>query len=107
MDSPETMSHILDDFIFISPYSLHCNVLLNSIFHLANSLGIPVKHAKTVHASTRVTVHGIEIDTLPMQAMLPDSKLFAARDRVHSFSRRKTVTLLELQSLIGTLNFAC
>ena len=102
-----TMSHILDDFIFISPSSLECNMFLNSFFQLANSLGIPVKHAKTVYASTCVTVHGIEIDTLPMQARLPDSKLFAARDRVHSFSRRKKVTLLELQSLIGTLNFAC
>ena len=102
-----TMSHILDDFIFISPSSLQCNMFLNSFLQLAISLGIPVKHAKTVHASTCVTVHGIEIDTQPMQARLPDSKLFAARDRVHSIARRRKVTLLELQSLIGTLNFAC
>ena len=42
-----------------------------------------------------------------MQARLPQDKLTNAITLVRSFSRRKRVTLRELQSLIGTLNFAC
>ena len=57
--------------------------------------------------STCVIVHGIEVDTLQMQARLPQDKLEAAITLVRAFSRRRKVTLRELQSLIGTLNFAC
>ncbi|KAI0221333.1 hypothetical protein LSAT2_027298, partial [Lamellibrachia satsuma] len=41
-----------------------------------------------------------------MQARLPQDKLETAIDLVKSFSRRKKVTLMELQSCIGTLQFA-
>ena len=42
-----------------------------------------------------------------MHARLHHDKLEAAINLVKSFSRRKKVTLWELHSLIGTLNFAC
>ena len=77
------MSHILDDFTFISSSKSLCNLYLQQFFSLADSLSIPVKQSKTVMSSTCVIVHDIEVDTLQM------------------------VTLKELQSLIGTLNFAC
>lgn len=65
-----------------------------------------MKHSKTVGPSTCAVVHGIEVDTVLMQARLPQDKLETAIDLVKSFSRRKKVTLMELQSCIGTLQFA-
>ena len=42
-----------------------------------------------------------------MEARLPHEKLEKLRSSLEAFSRRKTVTFKELQSLIGLLNFAC
>ena len=42
-----------------------------------------------------------------MEARLPRDKLDDALNLVTRFASRKKVTLRELQSLIGTLNFAC
>ena len=53
------------------------------------------------------SLHGIEIDTELMQMRLPLDKLLDARAKMHSLYQRKKVTLRDLQSLIGTLNFAC
>ena len=102
-----TMSHILDDFIFLSQYESECRSYLQKFQTVADFVGIPVKHSKTVQPSTCVTVHGIEVDTNMMQARLPQDKLDKAVALLRSFSRRKKVTLRQLQSLIGVLNFAC
>ena len=42
-----------------------------------------------------------------MQMRLPLDKLHDARNKIDTMYRRKKVTLREVQSLIGTLNFAC
>ena len=68
---------------------------------VADFVGIPVKHSTTVQPATCVTVHGIEVDTNMMQARLPQDKLDNAIALLRSFSRRKKVTLRQLQSLIG------
>ena len=74
---------------------------------------------------TCVVVHGIEVDTRTMlccpirvllctvqrqtlgHCWLPRDQLEATINLVRSFSRLKKVTLRELPSFIGTLNFAC
>ena len=50
---------------------------------------------------------GIELDTLRMEARLPVDKTEKCRLLISSFLRRKKVTLREIQSLTGLLNFAC
>lgn len=42
-----------------------------------------------------------------MMNRLPPDKLDKCRTLVYQFSRRKNVTLQELRTLIGVLNFAC
>ena len=74
---------------------------------LARFVCIPVKHSETVSPANCVTVHGIEVYTQSLEARLPHDKLDDALNLVKRFARRKKVTLRELQSLIGTLNFAC
>ena len=102
------MSHILDDFIFFGPpSSQECHRYLTSFLTLANSLNLPIKHNKTVQPTTNIILHGIEVDTTTMSIRLPQDKLQEARDKVNSLRKKKTTTLVNLQSLLGTLNFAC
>lgn len=102
------MSHILDDFIFFGPPdSPICNRGLQAFFCLAASLGLPIKHSKTVLPATCVILHGIEVDTVAGELRLPFDKLEQARTLVRAMSCRKKTRLRALQSLLGTLNFAC
>ena len=50
---------------------------------------------------------GIVLDSIRMEAHLPQDKLSRTYDLLNSFKKRRSVRLVELQSLIGTLQFAC
>ena len=50
-----TMSHILDDFMFLSHSKETCQCYLDSFMSLAHFVGSPVKHSETVSPS-RYTV---------------------------------------------------
>ena len=50
---------------------------------------------------------GITLDTELMEVRLPEEKLDKCLSQLSYFCSRKSVTLKELQSLIGLLNFAC
>ena len=102
------MSHILDDFIFFGPSnSPQCHTSLQALLILAKSLSIPLRTDKTVYPTNLVSLHGMEVDTAQMQMRLPPDKLLDARAKIDSVYRRKKVSLRQLQSLIGTLSFAC
>ena len=102
------VSHILDDFIFAGPAASQITAkALDSFLHFCELCGIPIKHSKTVPPSTCITAHGIEVDSVAMEARLPRDKLERARALLADFADKKRVTLLDLQSLIGFLGFAC
>lgn len=104
----QKVSHIIDDFIFVgSADTGECLNSLNKFMSLAKDLNLPIKHAKTVLPSTCVEVHGIMIDTKSMIAKLPQNKVQALRSLLNMYRKQKKVTLRELQSLLGHLNFAC
>ena len=50
---------------------------------------------------------GIILDSDRMEARLPPDKVNRILESLSSLQHRKSCTLKELQSLIGTLNFAC
>ena len=50
---------------------------------------------------------GIVLDSVRMEARLPQDKLTRINELLPSFKKRRSVRLVELQSLIGTLQFAC
>lgn len=54
-----------------------------------------------------VRAPGIVLDSIRMEARRPDDKLNRAREILNSFTQRRSVRLFELQSLIGTPQFAC
>ena len=101
-----SMSHIFGRFPFPFYIGVTLPIISALFLSVAELLALPIKHSKTVVPSKCAIVHGIEIDTVVMQARLPQDKLDSASALVKTFSRRKKVTLRELQSLIGTLSFA-
>ena len=50
---------------------------------------------------------GIILDSVRMEARLPQDKLIRINQVLNSFKNRWSARLVELQSLIGTLQFAC
>ena len=100
--------HILDDFLFIGrPNSQECYDALASFHVLAKEINLPVKAEKTVLPTTTLTFMGLELDSLKFEIRLPEDKLQNLRETIEQFTRKRTATLRELQSLIGLLNFAC
>lgn len=103
-----TMLHILDDFLFLGPPdSSICKLALHQFMSMCDVLGVPIKGEKTEGPSTTLIFLGIELDTVNMEARLPEVKIVKIQNALHSAKRRKKMTLRELQSLIGLLNFAC
>lgn len=71
------------------------------------NLGIPIAANKTEGPSTTLEFMGIILDTVRMEARLPADKVERIQASLALFQTKRTCTLKELQSLIGTLNFAC
>ena len=97
--------HVLDDFLFVGPCP--CLTTLKKFIHMSEDIGISIKVDKTVYPTTTLTFLELEIDTFTMELRLPEDKLIKLREKLIYFKKRKKVTLKELQSLIGLLNFAC
>ena len=73
----------------LSQSESECCSYLHKFQYVADFVGIPVKHSKTVQPATFVTVHGIEVDTNMMQARLSQDELANVFVLLRSFSRRK------------------
>jgi len=99
--------HILDDFFIAEPNRLQCLSSFSTLLRLFMSVNVPVVASKTLGPSQVLEFMGIELDTTRMEARLPEDKLQRTRDLLAAFTKRRSVRLVELQSLIGTLQFAC
>ena len=76
-------------------------------FNFMYFLVIAMAPEKTVGPLTTLAFAGIELDTVLMEARLLQEKLDKCRDLLSTFLRRRKITLQEIQSLMGLLNFAC
>jgi len=105
--------HILDDFLIIEPasssppHSQACKVSLSSMLLTFRNRGIPVTVNKTQGPENVLEFMVIILDSDKMDARLPLDKVERILASLASFESGKSCTLKELQSLIGTLNFAC
>ena len=101
------VSHLLDDFFVGRAGSNECANALNTFLCLADSIGVPIKSEKTEQPTTCLTIYGIEIDSSAMVARLPRDKIDKIASLLLEYKVKRKVTLRELQSLLGLLNFAC
>ena len=97
----------LDDFLFIAPSNEKCQGDLNNFLTVCQRIGIPIANEKTMGPDRALQFAGITLDTELMETRLPEEKLDKCLSQLSYFCSRKSVTLKELQSLIGLLNFAC
>lgn len=102
------MVHILDDFLILGPpRSTSCQRNLNSFLQFCKNTNIPIKSEKTESARTTITFMGLELDSIAMEARLPQDKLNKLRLALAEHAKKRKITLKELQSLLGLLNFCC
>lgn len=100
--------HYLDDFLFGGKKQEGtCGYTLEIFHQQCEHLGVPISQDKTVEPTTCLVFLGIEFDTISMHMRLPQDKLVELRQKIQFCIDTKKITLRELQSLIGSLNFAC
>ena len=64
-------NHIyLTIFLISPPHSARCLQDHNQVVTFANELSIPIKLEKPHLPSTRIVIHGIELDTVTLEARL-------------------------------------
>ena len=99
--------HLLDDFLIVAPTESLCHSQLNIFLDMCSYIGVPIAPEKTAGPSQILSFAGIELDFCLMEARLPLDKVDKCIGILSDFLKRKKVTLREVQSLTGLLNFAC
>ncbi|KAM4031882.1 LOW QUALITY PROTEIN: uncharacterized protein ACNLHF_019259 [Anomaloglossus baeobatrachus] len=103
-----SITHYLDDFLFVGPSdSPQCQFLLDNFCRLMEKFGVPLSQGKTVGPVSTLSFLGIEIDSKAMIFRLPSDKVSALLSLLMGFRSVRSVTLRQMQSLLGLLVFAC
>ncbi len=80
---------------------------MQTLLQVFEDLGVPVAQEKLESPTTYLTFLGLEIDSSTIQLRLPTEKLAALQVLVQSWLHRQSCTRQELESLVGSLHFAC
>lgn len=100
--------HYLDDFCGGGATSEQAQYILDGILATFSELGVPVAPDKVEAPTTCLKYLGLVVDTVALQVRIPQEKLADLKSLLSAFLDNKhKVTLRQLQSLIGKLNFAC
>ena len=95
--------HILDDFFVAESTRFDCLLSFSTLLKLFMSVKAPTVASKTIGPSQVIEFMGIVLDSVRMEARLPEDKLTRIRELLKYFKARHSAHLVELQSLIGTL----
>lgn len=99
--------HYMDEFILVGPAnSPACEQNLRLLMQTCSNLGVIIASEKTEGPSTRLTVLGIQVDTLAMTLSLPHEKLQRLHDLLGSWRGRRSGVRRDLESLAGMLQDA-
>ena len=100
--------HYLDDFLTMGPpASPVCYNNLQACIQLCSKLGLPLHPDKLESPSTCLSILGIELDSIRLQARLPTDKRECIVTLLKSWSGKRFCRRRELESLIGHLHHAC
>lgn len=101
------MAHLLDDFLIVEKSENTCKEKLDAFWRLCTDIGVPLSPEKTFLPSQKMTFLGYELDSLEMSIRLPIDKVEKCKEEINQCLSKQKVSLKEIQSLIGLLNFAC
>ncbi len=96
---------ILDDFLFVELLQNKCQSSLDIFLRLCSESCIPTAPHKTIGPDTCMGFLGVELDSLEMMARLLRDKLVRYGEHIDSIIKQKKITLRELQSVIGQLQY--
>ena len=100
--------HYLDDYLFIGETNTReCSNLLETFHEVCQQLQVPIAHEKTEGPVNKPVFLGLQIDTNKETVTIPKEKVDEIIIKIQTMLIQRKVTLKQLQSLIGSLNFAC
>ena len=79
--------HLLDDFQCIDRPDYDASITHESMLDLFDTLGIPLSNNKTVSLCTCLEYLGVILDTVKMEARLPNDKIMRIKAFINSFYR--------------------
>lgn len=97
--------HYLDDFFTVIESDALADVYEKYFAELCATLGFKINEEKNIRG-TLVEFLGIEIDSVAMEARLPQNKLLKAKTWVKQTLQGTQISRNELRSLLGFLSFA-
>ena len=97
--------NVLDDFLLIGDSQKSCQLALDSFISLAKLINLPLAPRKTVGPTQCLTFLGIQIDTAKRELSIPSEKINKYSTHILDVLRKEQITLKELQSLTGKLQF--
>ena len=99
----------LDNYLFAALIKLLCNAQVTEFLKVCELIKFPVSLEKTFWASMCMTFLGMLLDTVNQCVCIPLEKLQKARNMIQGVltKRSKNLTLKQLQSICGYLNFLC
>ena len=97
--------HYLDDFWTVSPGDAPAAAerAYTAMRSVCEELGVPLALEKCVAPATRLTLLGLELDTVRLTVALPTDKHEALMDTLLQLRTRQKCLKRELQSLVGRL----
>jgi len=96
----------LDDFLIIEESYDSCKQALSQLLKVLRMLGFHINYNKISGPSQQLVFLGVLINTVDMTLSLPDKKLAKFLSLLESFQNKSRATKRQLESLIGSLNWA-
>ncbi len=106
----DSLAHYCDDFLGWGPLGTsQAEDLLALFVDTCQEFGVPIAHDKTVPPTTCLVFLGLTLDTERQEVRVPPDKLESTLALIDNALNRPSskITLSELQSLIGKLQFLC
>ena len=108
LTSSQSICHYLDDFLFVGKAgSRDCHNLLKSFQDMCKEVGVPLAPEKTEGPTTCLTFLGLQLDSVRQLVQVPQVKVGALLCLLQKAKSVQCMSLSDIQSLIGSLNFVC
>ena len=95
----------LDDFLIVSSSREECLGAQLALIRLLHSVGFQVNWSKLHSPSQRVKFLGIILDSLAMQAFVPEDKISSLEEQLHVLLSKRKASKRDLQRVAGLMNF--
>lgn len=107
MNFDARLLHYLDDYLGGHKSYSGCRQLMQVFRSCLQDLSVPVAEEKTEGPTKVLCFLGLELDSAKMVIRIPGDKLAEVIEKIEMVLTKEKVSLLKMQSLIGSLNFCC